>query len=262
MNTAEKRKLSVSQVNTWERCAYRWKLERVDKAWQRPAAWLSQGNAVHEAAEAWEKSGRTMSLEDMQEVYKDAYQRLNEEMLEITPNTEYWFPSGPYRGDVDIERRFKIGLEQLEVYRAYYDAHPDEVLWVTPDGEPAAEIGFDLDMDGVLVRGFIDAVMETEDGLVVRDLKTGNNPSDAFQLAAYAVALEQKYPGIEIVGGDYWMLKSNRMVARDIREWSREDVIREFKDVEKKIEAGEFPPSPSEKNCRFCSVSEGCEWRW
>ena len=122
--------------------------------------------------------------------------------------------------------------------------------------------GFDLDMDGVLVRGFIDAVVETEDGLVVRDLKTGNNPSDEFQLAAYAVALEQQYPGIEIAGGEYHMVKQNRMIARDIRDWSREEVIREFKKVEEAVEAGSFPPKPSESNCRFCSVAEACEWRW
>ena len=43
MNTAEKRKLSVSQVNTWERCAYRWKLERVDKAWQQSGSLVVAG---------------------------------------------------------------------------------------------------------------------------------------------------------------------------------------------------------------------------
>ena len=259
----EKRKLSVSQVNSYQRCAYGYKLERIDKAWQRPAAWLSQGSAVHEAAEAYEKSGRTMPLKEMQEIFMSAYERLNNEMLEITPNMDFWFASGPYRGEQDIERRFLIGLEQVNIYREYYDAHPDEVLWVTPDGEPGAEVGFDLDMDGVLVRGYIDAIVETEDGLVVRDLKTGNNPGDAFQLAVYAVAMEQKYPGVEISGGDYHQVKTKKMVARDIkREWSREEVIKTFKETEKKIEAGDFPPNPSDNNCRFCSVSEGCEWRW
>ena len=258
----EKRKLSVSQVNAYERCAYGYKLERIDKVWQQPAAWLGQGSAVHEAAEAYEKSGRTMDLETMQGVFIESYARHIGEALEITPNMAFWFASGPYAGDVDIERRFKIGLEQLEVYRAYYELHPTEVLWVTPDGEPGAEVGFDLDMDGVLVRGFIDAIVETEDGLVVRDLKTGNNPSDAFQLGVYAIAMEQKYPGVEIAGGDYHMVKANKMVARDIREWSREEVIRTFKETEKKIEAGEFPPNPSDKNCRFCSVATSCEWRY
>ena len=258
----ERRKLSVSQVNNYERCAYGYKLERLDKVWQRPAAWLSQGSAVHEAVEAFEKSGRTMPLPEMQEIYMEAYKRLNDEMLDITPNTEFWFASGPYRGDVDIERRFLMGMDQLSVYREYYEAHEDEVLWVTPDGEPGAEVGFDLDMDGVLVRGYIDAIVETEDGLVVRDLKTGNNPSDAFQLGVYAIAMEQKYPGIEIAGGDYHMVKTKKMVSRDIREWSREEVIKTFKETEKKIDAGEFPPNPSDSVCRFCSVSESCEWRW
>jgi len=259
----EKRKLSVSQVNSYDRCAYGYKLERIDKAWQRPAAWLSQGSAVHEAAEAYEKSGRTMSLEDMQNVFIESYARLTNEMLEVTPNMDFWHASGPYRGDVDIQRRFGIGLDQCRIYRDYYELHPDEVLWISPDGEPGAEIGFDLDMDGVLVRGYIDALIETEDGVVVRDLKSGNLPGDAFQLGVYAVAMEQQYPGVEIAGGDYHMVKQNKMVARDIKgEWSREEVIAKFKEVEKKIEAEEFPPNPSDNNCRFCSVANSCEWKW
>ena len=163
---------------------------------------------------------------------------------------------------MDIERRFGIGLEQCRVYQDYYKLHPGEVLWETPDGEAAAEVFFDLDMDGVLVRGYIDAIVETEDGLVVRDLKTGVNPSDSFQLGVYAIALEQKYPGVEIAGGDYHMVKSNTMVARDIREWSREEVVKTFKKTEKSMDAGEFPPNPSSNNCRFCPVAQSCEWRW
>src|SRR5262249_30789572 len=48
-------------------------LARVKKAWQKPAAWLPQGSAVYEAAEAWERSGRTMSVEQAQDVFRESY---------------------------------------------------------------------------------------------------------------------------------------------------------------------------------------------
>lgn len=162
---------SVSQYNTYNQCPKRYELERIKKVWQRPAAWLSQGTAVHAALEAWERSERTMSLEGMQAVFMEEYSKSIEEQAEVTPNTEYWFASGPYRGMVDIERRFGIGLEQCEKLLDWYAKHPDEKIWITPDGVPAIELEFNVELNGVPVRGFIDAVIETPNGLVVRDLK-------------------------------------------------------------------------------------------
>ena len=53
---------SVSQYNVFARCAYRYKLERIEKVWQRPASWLSQGLGVHKAMEEWELSNRELGL--------------------------------------------------------------------------------------------------------------------------------------------------------------------------------------------------------
>src|SRR6516164_8393805 len=81
-------------------------------------------------------------------------------------------------------------------------------------GTPGIELGFDIDLDGVLIRGFIDAIVVRylEDGtreLVVRDHKTGNNPGDDFQLGVYSVALAEQF-GSMATGGDYWMGRSGK----------------------------------------------------
>lgn len=292
--TDERKHRSVSQINQYNRCAYAYKLSRIDKVWQRPAAWLAQGSAVHEAAEAWEKSGRTMTLEEAQKVYTESYAKHIDAACEVTPNFEYWFRSGPYAGETDTLRRYGIGLEQVEKYIRWYESHPEEVIWIAEDGTPGIEIGFDIDLDGVLVRGFIDAVIavETDElcrchhnyrthaegmcshcscgdwvpvptaaSLLVRDNKTGNSPGDDFQLGVYGVALAEQF-GIEPPQiGDYWMGRSGKpTLPYKIGEWTREKVSEKFRELEENIAAERFDPKPEPSKCRFCDVASSCEY--
>jgi putative RecB family exonuclease len=252
---------SVSQLKLYERCPMAYKLSRLDKVWSRPAAWLAQGSAVHEAAEAYERSGRTMTLEQAQDVFRESYVTHIEAACEVTPNFEVWFKSGPYGGEVDIERRYQIGLEQVQKYLNWYESHPDEVIWVSPDGTPGIELGFDIDLDGVPVRGFIDAVIWDGETLIVRDNKTGNTPGDDFQLAVYAVALAEQF-GIERPKvGDYWMGKAGKPTyPYGLEEWSREAVTEKFKELEDNIQAGKFDADPEPSKCRFCDVSWACDF--
>jgi putative RecB family exonuclease len=254
---------SVSQLKQYERCPYSYKLSRIDKVWQRPAAWLAQGSAVHEAGEAWERSGRTMSLEEAQEVFRESYQRHIREALGITPNMEYWFRSGPYDGERDIERRYHIGLEQVAKYIEWYTKHPEEVIWIAPDGEPGIELGFQFQVqDLVWVRGFIDAIVVDENGnLVVRDNKTGKLPGDDFQLGVYGVGIAEKFGVPRPLIGDYWMGVSGKPTyPYDLGDWSEEAVKRKFLELEENIQSGRFEPDPEPSKCTFCDVNASCDF--
>lgn len=250
---------SVSQYNTYKQCGWRYKLERVDRVWQRPAAWLSQGTAVHAALEAWERSNRTMTVEAVQDVFRTEYEASIAEQAEVTPNTEYWFASGPYRGAVDIERRYGIGLEQCEKLMAWYDKHPEETVWITPDGEPAIELGYEVEIGGVPVRGFIDVIMDTPNGLVVRDIKTGNMPGDEFQLATYALAMKIMYD-VEILTGDYFMGRTGKpTVPYDLAD-EVPLVPGKYAEMDAAVTAGVFEPNPDPKKCGFCGVRTSCDF--
>jgi putative RecB family exonuclease len=250
---------SVSQIKQYERCPYAYYLDRVEKVWSRPAAWLAQGTAVHAAAEFWEKTGRTGALDDVLDVFDSVYQKEIEESLEVAPMAE-WFGSGPYGPETDIERRYGIGRDQVYKYLDYYFTVPDEVIWVSPDGEPGIEIGFDIDLDGILVRGYIDTVINTPYGVLVRDIKTGNLPGDDFQLAVYGVALTEQF-GVEMPDtGDYWMGKSGKPTKPyDLTMWGRGRVSEAFAMLEDSVTRGLFPPKPG-SNCRVCSVSHACRF--
>jgi putative RecB family exonuclease len=252
---------SVSQLKLYERCPYAYKLARIDKVWQRPAAWLPQGSAVHEAAEAWERSGRTMTLEQTQDVFRDSYAQHVNTYLETTPDFEWWFKSGRYGGELDIERRYQIGLEQTQKYLDWYNSHPQEVIWIAPDGTPGIELGFDVDLDGVMVRGFIDAIIDLDGEVIVRDNKTGNKPGDDFQLAVYAAALTIQFGISKPEVGDYWMGRTGKpTLPYTLDQWPVTKVTEAFHDLEENIRAERFDPLPEPAKCRFCDVSYHCEF--
>lgn len=258
----ERRHFSVSQLKQYERCPHSYYLSRIEKVWQRPAAWLPQGSAVHEAGEAWEKSGRTMTLEEAQAVYTESYDNHVNSYCDVTPNFDWWFRSGPYGGEADIERRYEIGKGQVEKMLSWYEKHPEDVVWLAPDGTPGIELGFDIDLDGVLVRGFIDLVLYNGcgDEMHVRDNKTGNNPGDDFQLGVYKVGLEETYGGY-CPTGDYWMGRTGKpTITMDLSDWTREAVRDKFLELQNNVNAGKFDPDPEPSKCRFCDVSYSCAY--
>ncbi|WP_439377860.1 RecB family exonuclease [Amycolatopsis lexingtonensis] len=285
-----KKPRSVSQYNQYKKCPKAYELERIHKAWARPAAWLPQGTAVHYAAEVWEESGRAMSLADAQAAYVRKYAEEVSRYCAETPNWEYWFRSGPYAGEVDANRRFEIGFGQVEAYINYYQhIAPHETVWLTPDGRPAIELRFKIDLDGVEVIGFIDQVVNVRDKVErprtasgalskskkalaeyaealeasplrprPRDVKTGNRPGDDFQLGVYDVAIEDLF-GIKADVGDYWMARQGGPTDDyDLTAWTRERVTEEFHWLDEKVEAEEFPALPEPDKCRFCSVANAC----
>ena len=262
MTEPEQDHRSVSQYNTYQKCPYAYKLSRVDKVWSRPAAWLAQGSAVHEACEIWERSNREMGLEETQEKFKESYETHINDMCEITPDFDRWFASGPYKGEQDIERRYNIGLQHVETYIDYYENNPQEVIWVDPvTGVPGIELAFDIVLDGVLVRGYIDAIISFGEDLIVRDTKTGNKPGDEFQLATYSVGVNEVY-NIQPNKLEYFMTKTGSIIDHPLKGWSKERVTTMFKELEDNIKEERFDAKPSKANCLFCDVSESCEFRW
>lgn len=266
---------SVSQINQFTKCPMAYKLARIDKVWSRPAAWLPQGTAFHTVAEEIEKraaAGAPMSLEEAKAMFGVEYAKDISAMTDTTPNFEWWQWSGPYAGERDVTRRYGVGIEQVEKFMAWREMVGQEI-WMTPDmcelehdcennPKPAIELAFKIDLDGILVRGFVDAVVVVDGKPRVRDYKTGADPGDDFQLAVYALAIEMLY-GVKVETGDYFMAgksgKKPRLVGPyDLTLWTRERITERFHEVEAEIQAGEFEARPEASKCRFCDVSYSC----
>lgn len=256
---------SVSQVLTYQKCPYSYYLGKIarddqgERIWDRPAAWLPMGTAVHAAVEAWEGSNRSASLEDAQDVYRTSYIEETEKLL-AKGRMDTWFHSGPYDGESDIERRFKIGFEHVDRYVSWYTGKgSQDVVWVSDDGTPGIEMEFNIDLDGVAVRGYIDTVFRTpSNAIIVNDNKTGVKPGEVFQLATYAVALNDQY-GVDVHHGQFFMtrkVKPDPLI--DLFEVGREEVTAVYHELDQNVKAERFDPKPEPEKCSRCGFNSYC----
>ncbi|MGV9693344.1 PD-(D/E)XK nuclease family protein [Streptomyces sp. NPDC003444] len=249
---------SVSQTDQYEKCGWRWWLQRGERVTPRPAAWSHHGNAFHTAAEAVERSGRTMSAEEAVDLFSDEYATLTNAALDREPNTDRWLAAG-YSGGEDIERRYVLGQEQTARY-VEWSTEEKPAIWAEPaEGEPALELYFLVELGGIQVRGYIDQLIEEPDGTVrVRDLKTGTTRSH-FQLQTYAAAVEQAW-GAKVDRGDWYLGKTGRL-SRPVRldAVNADELGERYAAMDAGVKAGRFPANPG-FNCRFCDVSHACSF--
>lgn len=248
---------SPSQQNEYNRCPYSYYLARRLKVWKRPAAWLAHGTAVHSALEAWERSNRVMTLEDVQAVFCDEYTTMINEELQNTPNPKSWFSSGPYGGLADIPRRFEVGQEHVAKVLAYYDKHPDE--WPdTLNGELAVELHMDTYFGDVRVVGYIDWVRDGKP----YDYKTGTLPGGDEQLATYAGYLKQSLD-IPFSEGFFFMARNGKPTRPyDLTGWSIERLADVYGELDENIKAERFDPKPDADVCYRCPVASSCEFKY
>lgn len=253
-------------------CSYSFYLGRIEKVWKRPAAWFGMGTAVHAGAEFWERSNRTATLDELNDVFYRVYSEETNRYLEETPNTDLWMHSGRYDGATDIDRRRKLGPQHLANLVGWYEQHDDQIPWSLPDGTPAVELPFEIELGTVQVRGVIDwigwvSADRTIEGLTPRDIKAGSTPGKPMQLKIYGIAVEAYlehlgYDDPSVRFADFFMTKEGKPKGgTDISQVSKDDVVVAFERMDAGIAAGDFPPNPSPDLCRRCSVNYTCEYR-
>ncbi|MFI6319736.1 PD-(D/E)XK nuclease family protein [Nonomuraea sp. NPDC050556] len=251
---------SVSRVTGIARCGTAYELERVERLPQLQAGWTMQGIAIHEACDAWEKSGRTMPTVEAQEIFSATWRAELSKADERWPDRDQWLVGGRKKVLTDLRDRFTDGLSQVADYIDYNLADPTLIPYVWPDGTIASEIGFEEPFGGALVRGYIDLVMQdpATGRISVRDIKSGSKPPAVpFQLIVYARALTRLLDE-EVAWGHFFMTKHRKptpptnLATLDeawIERWFERQVLIE--------QQGLFLPNPGDA-CRTCSVSPHC----
>lgn len=253
---------SVSQLQTWSKCSYDHFLSRVARVPQRTATWFVQGTAAHGALEAYERAYRSLTAEevaDLFEFYWDADMAKNEAKQ---PDHKMWMVGGRASRDTDITKRRALGRQQCIDYVHLNTPDDDWIPTEFVPGEPAVEVPFELDLGGVKVVGFIDAVMENRvtGQLRPRDLKTGTKqPIDPYQLATYKIAIEEM-AGVSVVDGEWWMCKDGK--ATDpfpLTRYTREVVTEWYVRMDRSEKAGNYLANPGD-GCFTCTSKPYCEY--
>lgn len=256
---------SVSQLLGYSSCSERFRLERIARVPQRPAAWAFGGNAVHAGIEAWENSGRKMSPAEVEDVVVIEYRERANALLEDW-GVDQFLTGGRKKGEDDLSDREDKAIMQAIDYISW--AQSQSHLWSIE----ASEVKFEIELGGVPLVGYIDQVVKWANGeLSVRDLKSGNKvPGSPVQLAVYAHAVQEIY-GVNVKLGEFAKLMNpnGRSSASQTVQLIEYDLTKEptfdkvflgqfFRDLDRGIEEQVFIPNPDEGCERICSVSQWC----
>ncbi len=229
--------LSYSKIRAYENCPAHYYLEHVARVSVTiPATWTF-GKNVHAAIESLARPG----------------------FLEATPSDaldalEHNWSSQGFESDEE-ERAFKArGAQLLQQFLEFERESGERLVF--------SEKPFSITLEGVTLKGRMDAVFENNGAWEVVDFKTGPVPADAalvrgdLQLRLYSLAVQTLY------------YKKPRASLHYLSEGVRlsfdysPDEFTHAKDRVKKaaleIAAERFDPAPGE-HCRFCPVREHCE---
>ena len=150
-----------------------------------------------------------------------------------------------------------------EILKVFYDQHRHnwpEVLFL----EKRFNLKIAVDRGGYIVRGAIDRIDQSPNGLILIDYKTGRTKKDLkfedkeqlfiYQLAA-AELLKQPVSGLA-----FYYLETNSRVefigsGRDL-----EKIKNKIISTIKEIGLGKFPPKPG-RLCAWCDFKSICEFR-
>ena len=250
---------SVSQLESYSDCGIRYKLERIDKVPQSDAWWNVGGTSVHYAIEQYEKKraeGETLSVEDTQKIYANKLEELSP--TEADEWLMGWRKAS--KGKEDKEWWIEHGEDMVFRYVQAAETRTYEILR-DPIGNPIVEWVFDLDVDGIIVRGYINQAFLSSNGsaVLVRDVKAGKStPSDSLQTAMYGWAL-RKILNADVRWGSYWMARKGEqtppidLLAR--HPW--EEIVYRVHTMDKAENAGIYLPRVS-SFCISCSVKDYC----
>ncbi|MBT2587988.1 PD-(D/E)XK nuclease family protein [Arthrobacter sp. ISL-95] len=254
---------SVSQLTSFSQCSEAYRLQKVAKAPQRPAAWYAMGRAAHKAIEDYENSGRSQTAPELVEVFNEAYDaEINADLLKW-PDWDSWLTGGRKGGEQDVADRRVIGAYQVEQYIEY--ALENAAVWRVI----ASEVEFEIEIGGVITTGFMDQIRQHVDGsLEVADPKGGSTvPGSGVQLAVYGRAVEE-HMGVRPTRACFIKLarpattrgkaKPTTELHHDLSQWPDEMLDRMFRDFDKAERQGLYLPNPTEDCHRTCGVAQYC----
>ncbi len=249
--------LSFSAMNLYRSCPLRYKFRYLDGLPEEAvSSSLVFGSAVHASVELHFNrllAGEPLpSIEEMLTVYHDAWR----DQLEVG--------QVQFGKDDDVSSLSKLAGRMLEAFRS------------SPAAQPAGHvIGVEEELRGAIIPGVpdllgrIDLITETDEAVVITDLKTSRSrwsrdqaEDSAEQLLLYSELVKHLVPGKQM-RLRFLILTNTKEPVVGVHELPVEQqrVDRTKRVVERvwrSIEAGSFYPAPSPMQCPSCPYREPC----
>lgn len=275
---APKAHQSHSSITTMEKCGLQYRLKYRDGIGDdTPAWWNVAGTVFHtvvqeiEAAHAdstplWATDGPLMEQE------RAAAGMWREGFASYVANVERetgkarstWKAAKGGKEGESFWREFGGDLARMYVgHRRKFLAEPEGWRLLTkPGGGWAHEVEFNATVDGVLLKGFIDAAWISADAttILIEDLKSGASEGDPFQPKLYGAALRALgfTDGRRVVTRFYEARKGAHSETVELTTADDAEVSYRANTAAMMDRAGIFPPSPSGYNCSTCPVKSRC----
>ncbi|MDX1689501.1 MAG: PD-(D/E)XK nuclease family protein [Acidimicrobiia bacterium] len=161
-------RLSPSRASDFKQCPQLFKFRAIDRLPEPTTVYQARGTTAHLALQRlFDLPAERRTPETLYDLFREAWSEVRLEEYEDLFD------------DVEEERAW--GLESLELLANYFTIEDPRAF------DPLdRELDMLEDLDGIVVRGILDRMEETDDGrLVITDYKTGKAPPERFALPAF-----------------------------------------------------------------------------
>jgi len=217
--------ISHSAMSTWLNCGWSFYLTRIQKVPENPSYWLVGGKSLHEATEIYDTNPdgfdpTAVFAARWEENYRLADNgmpfRAGGRATKAYPNKEdasWWLDNGPKMVD------FWIQFRQDSGYQPY----------LLSGGEAAIETELNVEIGGVLMKGFLDRLMVSPDGELVVPVK-----------------------------GAYFMARTGELTEPvELSHYTERRLASQVKGFKTAVDNNIFIPQPGFM-CGTCSVNHAC----
>jgi putative RecB family exonuclease len=159
--------LSPSRASDYKRCPQLFKFSAIDRIETPPTVYQARGTTAHLALERlYELPAVERTPERLADLFREAWQE--------TKNRDY----PDLFSDVESERAW--GIESLAILSNYFAVEdPTQIEPLSRELDLTEAIG------DMTIRGILDRMEETPDGLVITDYKTGKAPPEQYATSAF-----------------------------------------------------------------------------
>jgi DNA helicase II / ATP-dependent DNA helicase PcrA len=234
------KRLSASAVDTYERCALRFKLERDWRIAAKPAAAMQYGAAIHRVLKTYFdaiRAGRPKTDDELIALFR-------QDLLDAKIQESY-----------QHELYENLGVAQLQEFLA--SARSLDASQVLHTEET-----FEIKIGETTVAGRIDRIDSRPDGTVtIVDYKTGKardqeDADESLQLSLYAIAAKEKW-GYNVGALTFHNLVENVPVITTRSEPDLTAARNRVQDAAQAISEGKFDAQPG-IHCSFCAYRTLC----
>ena len=241
--------LSASSIGTWQQCPLKYKYSRIDRLPDPPTEATVLGNFVHDVLEQLhrqEPANRTLETarKIMRDVWSAEYEAKTADVLYDIPEKMHAFR---WRAWWCVENYFSM-------------EEPSDVTFDGLEDYVTGHIG-----DAPL-RGYIDRWLNTDDGIIVGDYKTGKTPKpqwrgDKFQqLLIYALLLgdihDKPVTSLELLYLKDGVRLTQKVKPSELNE-TLEKVSTVYTEIKTACETGQFE-ARKHRLCDWCSYKPFC----